>query len=346
TGVQKSNYDDKQAEEDFKSGKADALFRVRAPGNHGIATLVKDFSGQLVAIQQAEAMKIKHPALENGTIPLGAYRGNPPVPSEDLPTVAVSRILVASDKVDKNIIKEITRIIIENRQDIANAISPEHPEVKSLVANIDDPRKANTAGLPPLHPGALAFYERDRPSFIQENADYLGLLLTVILLTFYWIRQLKIWMESRRKNEADDYIQSAINLMKTIPGNLDTSQKRLDEIFRKAADALIDERISQESFRTFNEAYKTTREAIDRERLQAQEQIQRKQREVSATYIKTMVELLHDRRKKDILQQKLDKVLNEVAEKLIAEEISQESFRTFIEAYRTTREAIERNYEL
>jgi uncharacterized protein len=56
-----------------------------------------------------------------------------------------------------------------------------------------------------------------------------------------------------------------------------------------------------------------------------------------------MVELLHDRQKKDILQQKLDKLLNQVAEKLIAEEISQESFRTFIEAYRTTREAIERN---
>ncbi|MBW4606797.1 MAG: TAXI family TRAP transporter solute-binding subunit [Hassallia sp. WJT32-NPBG1] len=344
TGLNKSqDYDDKQAEEDFKFQRADVLFRVRAIGNQGISTLVKDYGGRLVAIQQAKAMKIQHPAFESTEIPQGAYKGNLAVPDEDLPTVAVSRILVARDTVDKSIIQEIARVIFEHRQEIANAISQKHSEVKPLIASIDRP--SDTAGsIPPIHPGAVAFYERDKPSFVQENADYLALILTVILLIGSWIRQLKIWMESSRKNEADEYIASAINLMKASPNDLDNNQKQLDEVFRKAADALTYERISQESFRTFNEAYKTTREAIEREKQLIEQQIEHKQRELSARYIKAIVELLRDtKQSKDFLQQKIDKILKEVAEKLILEEISQESFRTFMEAYKTTRDAIERH---
>lgn len=343
TGLNKSqDYDDKQAEEDFKFERADALFRVRAIGNQGISTLVKDYGGRLVPIQQAKAMKIQHPAFESTEIPQGAYKGNLAVPDEDLPTVAVSRILVARDTVDQSIIQEITRVIFEHRQEIANAISQKHSEVKPLIASIDRP--SDTGGsIPPIHPGAVAFYERDKPSFVQENSDFLALILTVILLAFSWIRQLKIWMESSRKNEADEYIARAINLMNASQGNLEDRQKQLDDVFRKAADSLIYEKISQESFRTFNEAYKTTREAIEREGQLAQQQIEHKQREVSATYIKAVVELLRDSKQtKDLLQQKIDKILKEVAEKLMAEEISQESFRTFIEAYKTTRDAIER----
>ncbi|GAB1543314.1 hypothetical protein NUACC21_59880 [Scytonema sp. NUACC21] len=337
------DYDDKKAEEDFKSGRADALFRVRAAGNQGISQLVQTYGGVLVPIQQAQAMKIKHPAFEDAEIPQGTYKGDPPVPDQNLPTVAVSRLLVANDTVEPGLIRDITRIILENRQAIANAVSPEHPEVKPLVANINDPRESASTGVPPLHPGALAFYDRNQPSFIQENADSLGLLLTLILLAFSWIRQIKTWMETSKKNESDVYIQSAINLMKSSSGDLDNNQKQLDEVFRKAADALIDEKISQESFRTFNEAYKTSRETIEREKQIEHQKIEHKQRELSATYIKAIVELLRNSNgDKDILEAQIDKILKEVAEKLILEEISQESFRTFIEAYKTTRDAIER----
>ncbi|MGH7999050.1 MAG: TAXI family TRAP transporter solute-binding subunit, partial [Brasilonema sp.] len=126
-----------------------------------------------------------------------------------------------------------------------------------MIASIDRPNDTGGKGLPPIHPGAVAFYERDKPSFVQEHADYLALVLTVILLILSWVRQVKVWMESSRKNEADEYIAKAIHLMEASPNNLENNQKQLDEVFRKAADALIYERISQESFRTFNEAYKT-----------------------------------------------------------------------------------------
>lgn len=338
------NYNDEAADKDFLDNKADALFRVRAPGNRSISRLVQKSGGRLVPIEQAEAMKILHPAFESANIPRGAYQGNLPIPETDLPTVAVSRLLVASDKVDRSIIQKITQIIFENRREIANAVSQNRPEVKPLVATISQPSTNNSAGMPPIHPGAIAFYEQDQPSFIQENADYLALILTVTLLIVSWLRQLKIWIEGSKKNEADEYIESAIKLMNKNLGGVEFRQQLLDEAFNAAAKALIQERISQESFRTFNEAYKTTRETIERERQFDQEQIEQKQRELAAKYIKSIVELLHDNTQtKTQLQYKLDAILKEVVQRLILEEISEESFRTFVEAYKTTRDAIDRN---
>ncbi|BAY39799.1 TRAP transporter solute receptor TAXI family protein [Nostoc sp. NIES-2111] len=337
-------YNDGLADKDFLGKKADALFRVRALGNRSISALVQKSSGRLVAIEQAEAMKILHPALESAIIPEGAYGGNLPIPETDIATVAVSRLLLASDKVDKDVIQEITQIIFENRREIANAVSPNHPEVKPLVATISQPNTTNSPGVPPIHPGAIAFYEQSQPSFIQEHADYVALLLTVVLLIFSWLRQIKIWIEGRKKNEADEYIESAIKLMNKSLGDVVFRQQLLDEAFNAAAKALIQERISQESFRTFNEAYKTTREALEREAKFDIENIEKNQRELAAKYIKEVVELLnYDMQNKDLLQQKIDVILREVAQRLIADEISEESFRTFIEAYKTTRDAIERN---
>ncbi|TBR61553.1 TRAP ABC transporter substrate-binding protein [Westiellopsis prolifica IICB1] len=341
SGLQSKYYDDRQAEEDFKSKRADALFRVRALGNLGIAKLVQDQDGRLLAIAQAQAMKIKYPAFENAKIPQGAYRGNPPMPLTELDTVAIDRLMVASEKIDDNVIREITRIIFENRQEIADAIAESHAEVKPLVASITRPRDNDGTGIP-IHPGAIAFYERDKPSFVQENADFLALILTTFLLVASWLRQLKLWVERRKKDKADDYINTAIKLMDKGIGKLEDRQKQLDHTFKNAAEALIAERISQESFRTFNEAYKTTREAIEREKEISYQEIEQKQREISAEYIKAVVVLLQDKTvSKDLLHKELDQILEQVASDLIAEQISQESYRTFVEAYKITKDAIE-----
>jgi uncharacterized protein len=381
-GLKSKYYDDKQAEEDFKLKKADALFRVRAVGNKGIANLVQNYQGRLVGIEQADAMKIKHPAFESMNIPKGAYNGNPAVPEKDLPTIAVARLLITNDEIDEKVIQTITQIIIERKQEIGNEILKEHPEVKPLVATISKPDNINDTGIPPLHTGAASFYERDKPSFVQEHSDYLAFVLTVALLLLSWIRNLKSWVESGKKNEADDYIEFAIALMsnsdkelqerlkklnlkldelklqnkgdfkdwielKLQPklkqlqnqgqDNVELKQKILDLIFERAAKALDMDDISQESFRTFNEAYKTAREAIERQQQRAQE---------GSNYIDKAIQLMSSNNDLDDRQNQLDQIFNEAAAALLDKKISQEAFRTFNEAYKTTREAIERGREL
>ncbi|MFM7406664.1 MAG: TAXI family TRAP transporter solute-binding subunit [Cuspidothrix sp.] len=175
-------YNDQNAEQDFRNNKADAVFRVRAIGNKSIANLVNNYQGKLISIPQAEAMKIKQPAFEAAIIPQGAYRGNYPVPDTNLSTVAVSRLLLANNQVDAEKIRKFIETIYENRQEIANEIPTDHAEVKPLIASISRPKENSGVDIF-LHPGAIAFYEKDKPSFIQEHADYIGLLLTVFFIS-------------------------------------------------------------------------------------------------------------------------------------------------------------------
>ena len=335
-------YNDRFADKDFRENKADAVFRVRVIGNKSIADLVNNHQGKLISIPQAEAMKIKQPAFESAIIPQGAYRGNYPVPNTNLSTVAISRLLLTNDQVDANIIRKLIQTIYENRQEIANEIPLDNAEVKPLISSISPPKENSGVDIF-LHPGAAAFYDKDKPSFIQEYADYIGLLLTILLLAFQWIRQLKLWIEKSKKDEADEYIKSAISLMKAGQYQIGDRQRKLDKTFDEAAKSLIDERISQESFRTFNEAYKNTKEAIERDKQIAQQAIEKIQRENAAKYIKIVVKLLRygQQNQSTIVQQKLDTILEQVVSDLVLENISQESFRTFIEAYKATRDSIE-----
>jgi uncharacterized protein len=382
-GLKSSFYDDQQAEEDFRFKRVDSLFRVRAVGNKGIASLIQNYDGILVGIEQGDAMKIKHPAFETAIIPKGAYKGNPPVPNVNLPTVAVPRLFVANQEVDAKVIREITQIIFEHKQEIINNISLEKSEVKSLVTTISQPNDTNSSGIPPLHIGAISFYERDKPSFVQEYADYLAFILTIGLLLISWVRNLKSWIESGKKNEADEYIELAIALMSntdkelqqrlkkfdskldelkklyqgdfkvwiekklqpklkqlqnTGQDDIELRQQILDLIFERAAKALDIDNISQESFRTFNEAYKTAREAIERQQQRAQQ---------GNNYIDAAIQLMGvTNSNMDDRQNQLDRVFNDAAIALLDKQISQEAFRTFNEAYKTTRETIERERQV
>jgi hypothetical protein len=234
--------------------------------------MVQQYQGRLVAIDQAAAMKIKYPAFEAVNIPKGTYQGrNPPVPTNDLPTIGVQRLLLVHQSLDNDVVQTITSVIDSHRQEIADAIPQQHNDVKPLVASFSRPTTTGGTGIP-IHPGALAYYDRDQPSFIQKNSDFLGFLLTLSLLVWSWLVQLKRIIEKGRKDKADAYIQQVIVLIDeddpvTSQLSIQERQRKLDDIFEAAAKALVTEGISQESFRTFNEAYKTVQEALERKNL-------------------------------------------------------------------------------
>jgi TRAP transporter TAXI family solute receptor len=250
----------------FRQNQVEAIFRVRALGNPSILEMVQKYRGRLVPIEQAAAMRLKYPAFEPSEIPRGAYRGsNPTVPDADLPTISVQRTLLASSKLDAQVVQDITETLDTQRQDLAKSIPDQFADVRPLVASIKPPEITGGTGIPP-HPGAIAYFDRDKPSFIQEYADFVGLLLTLTLLLGSWLWQLKSWLERRQKNEADSHIGAAIELMTQVQNKQTAPEVALDEldkIFAQAADDLIQEKISQESFRTLSEAYKAVRDVIE-----------------------------------------------------------------------------------
>jgi uncharacterized protein len=258
--------DDQSVDVAFQQKKVDAIFRVRAIGNAQVADLIKTHNGRLIPIDQAEAMRFRHPAFDLTKIPKGAYKGSEPaVPSEELSTIYVQRLLVADARLDPDLVKELTQVINENRREIQALIPKEVSNAAPLVSSLRRPETTGGTGIP-VHSGALSYYDRDEPNFFQKNAEYLGLLLTLCLLAGSWIWELKNWMERRQKDLADTYIEQVIEVMNACQNKTLTPQEalaKIDDLFQQVAVELVDEGISQESFRTFNEAYKTVREVIE-----------------------------------------------------------------------------------
>ncbi|WP_446396413.1 TAXI family TRAP transporter solute-binding subunit [Coleofasciculus sp. E1-EBD-02] len=238
---------EKETDEAFRNNQVDAVFRVRPPGNQSILDLVQNRGGRLVPIDQAEAMKIKQPTLDAGFIPKGAYQGSPAIPATDLPTVALPRILLAHQKVDDNLIQEITSILYERRQDLA-AVMPE--------ASYISPPSVLVGTILPIHPGAQAYYDREKPSFLQENAEWLGLLLSIALLIGSWVWQLKSQLDKKQKNQGDNYNQEILALMKQIEccqdlGSLEAIRHQLFSKFESVVNALDYDQITPDSFQSF-----------------------------------------------------------------------------------------------
>src|SRR3984957_12960008 len=221
---------DEAAEDAFLKGQADAIFRVRAIGDPSIEQLVQSGRVRFLPIEHAAAMKIKHPAFEAAIIPVGAYLGNPPVPAQDFATVAVHRMLLARDSANAAAIRAVTGTLIERRQVIMEEIPTAMTEVRLLLVQVRRPESQSALG-PTLHPGALSFYDKDKPSFLLAHADYVGLILTVGLMAGSWIWELKRWMRRRQKDKADQYSNRVVTLISGVQDV--TSLETLDAAWRE-----------------------------------------------------------------------------------------------------------------
>jgi uncharacterized protein len=246
---------DEAAEDAFLNGRADAIFRVRAIGDPSIEQLVQTGRVRFLPIEHAAAMKIKHPAFEAALIPVGAYWGNPPVPTQDFPTVAVHRTLLARDTASVTAIRAVTEVLIERRQEVMEEIPAGMAEVRLLLVQVRRPE--SQAGLgPALHPGALSFYDKDKPSFLLAHADYVGLFLTVGLMAGSWLWELKRWMQRKQKNKADQYSKRVVALISSVQEEnslppLDEAWRELLKILAEAVHDLDADKLSEESFNSF-----------------------------------------------------------------------------------------------
>lgn len=247
--------DDSTAVEAFLKGDADAIFRVRALGNPLFQRLVEIGNVRFLPIDHAAAMRIRQPAFEPALIPQGAYQGEPPVPGQDLPSVAVHRTLLANAATDEGVVRIITSVLLERRQEMMAEIPASTPEVRLLLAQVRKPDQ-QVGLVPALHRGAASLYDKDKPSFLLAHADYVGLMVTVSLMIGSWLWELKQWMQRQQKNKADAYSRQVLALMSASQQT--DSTVRLDEIRSELLGVLaavfadLDaDRLSEESFHSF-----------------------------------------------------------------------------------------------
>ncbi|MEG5050571.1 MULTISPECIES: TAXI family TRAP transporter solute-binding subunit [unclassified Microcoleus] len=248
----------------FASGEVDAIFRVQPLGSDLVSDLLKNTRGKLVPIDQAAAMKIKWPYLEDHLIPKGTYKADPAVPDVDLPSVEVQATLLVREDVDPVIVKEITRILFEYRRNLV--------ATNSLAAMISQPSESGGLALP-VHEGAQAYYDREKPDFFAANSDVIGLSFSFVTLFVSWLWQLRARFLLKQKNRADKFNLIILNLIQRSRQagtfeEIDRLQEELFEIFKQVMADLDEDRIDADSFHSFTFTWETALKiASDREKV-------------------------------------------------------------------------------
>ncbi len=235
------------AHKQFRDRQIDGFFQVIGLGNADLQRVIRQGGGDLVGIDQAEAMRISLPYLEAVSIPRGTYQPAPPLPQEDLASVGVPSLILTHKRVDTAVIRRFTAILYEHRKDLVS--------LNPRTASIREPSTGQNIGLP-IHQGAQEYYGRERPSFLQENAEPIALVITVLTLTMSWLWDLRSKLSERQKNRADAYNLEILSLMEQAHSTDDLAQlgeirNKLLTIFRKVIEDLDQDRLSPESYKLF-----------------------------------------------------------------------------------------------
>jgi TRAP transporter TAXI family solute receptor len=245
------------------SDSLDATFAVRALGNHFIKDLLRSGNVELIPIEDIDAFRIDRPSLAAGVIPRGAYGGNPYIPMNAVSTIAVPRLLVARDKTDKEAVRLLTQLLFERRNDLTKAVGHEY---QHLAGSIEQPDGQQGTFIP-LHPGAKAFYEREKPNFFSENIELFGVLISIMLPflsgVFGWYAN----RVDRQKNTADQYameVMAIVNSLKEVEDrkNLDIKREEMLRVLNRVMEDLDNDVLNLEGFHLFSFTWEMGYEAL------------------------------------------------------------------------------------
>lgn len=140
----------------------------------------------LISIDLAGAIAENERAYESFDLPKGTLRGAPPIPEEDLTTLRVPLYVVASSKLDNDVVAAFTKAFMDARRDLLS----EQPILKEVKMPDTEP-----GAWLPVHPGAAEFYNGTGLSFLDKwsNAIFLapmavGALLSIIAAAWKFLR--------------------------------------------------------------------------------------------------------------------------------------------------------------
>ncbi len=234
--------------EGLKNGDIDAIFSVRAPMNSMVENILDSGYATLLPIEQGEAISLKQPSLVIKKIPKGTYGGSPTIPKDDISTISVNRILVTTDKVSESDIRYITSVLFERRSELL--------KFTPLAGLVSMPDRKEGVSLPP-HEGAQNFYDRDKPSYYEENADFLGLVLTIFLMIGSAAMGIQKFLMRNQKNLADKYTLELTNVMKRVNQSenllqLNEHKKHVEDMLHEIIVELDRDNVTVEGFQFFS----------------------------------------------------------------------------------------------
>ena len=248
----------------FLRGEVDAIFMLKSLRDANMLKLIEDaglkkIPLRFVPIDQANAIALKRPFISPGTVVKGAFDGNPVLPKTDVKTATLHRLLVANANADSSAVREVTRILFEHKLDLLTRIP--------LAASISGARGERGASFP-FHDGAASYYNRDEPSFLQQNAEPIALLVTLAAMLGSGLLALRSRFSATQKNRLDSYNYQLLEIAEKVRaanqiGDLKTLKTELFEILETMVKALDTDDVTEEGFQSFSFLWETVRETIN-----------------------------------------------------------------------------------
>lgn len=247
---------DSAAEFALKQGAIDAIFRVTPPGNEKISAIIKQTPTHVLPIKQTVAIHLKNPSLHTDVIPLGSYRGSPPLPSEELPTVSVRKLLVAHNNTPISVVKIITETLFEQKKELL---------IDTKLASFIQPPNLTGDSFLPIHMGAQRYFDRESPSFLEEQAEPMALILTVIVGLISLLLNLR---SQRRQVRVKELNSELLNMLKKAESLHDIEKLQgmadhLNSILKKAVIERNDGLINAEDFEFFSFVWEMARDEVN-----------------------------------------------------------------------------------
>jgi len=236
------------AMEALKTGTADAMVRVIALGNDTMHELLKTPGLALVPIDQADAIRMFAPMLERIVVPRGAMTGRPMMPPEDIEGIGVRAVLAARSDLNPDLVRRLTALVVDNKNRLR--------ELDKTAALIADDAPLKGLGVP-IHPGAQQYFNAEKPLFLVEYSDSIGLGLSVFVLALSGIWQVIRWIDARRKNRGDAYtgrISALVEQLRaaTTLEQVEAVEEEMYEVFVKVVGDLDTDRLATEALPSFD----------------------------------------------------------------------------------------------
>ena len=147
--IETVNYNYTEAAEKLSSGQIDAFFCTAGTRTTIIEELARQYDIRLISLDDKCISKLMSAFsyYSEYTIPSGTYTGQ----SDDIKTIGVKSVLLASDKLSDTTVNQLTKVLFEHAKEIAYSTS---------LDSVIDIKEA-VKGIPvPLHSGAASYYEQ------------------------------------------------------------------------------------------------------------------------------------------------------------------------------------------
>ena len=218
----------------------------------------------MVPMAAASAAEKRSPGLYSLSIDAGLLVAVPQIPGEDSDTLSAQWLLLARDKVAEAAATELTRLIVENRQELGL-----EGEFATRIEQADTDKDA----LVQAHPGAQQYLDNETKSFLDRYSDmiYLGMaaasvigsILATIYTLFTRIAPTRASELSVHVLELDDRIDAAATL-----AELDAVEDELEAIVRSMIIGLRDRTVDDQGIGGFRIGYELVRDSLAMRRVQ------------------------------------------------------------------------------